>query len=197
MASYSDSPYPLPERHRAELESIEAELDEIWPGWERRIMTRRSRGESGMVSTRFAGLKGQPYSPAGRMKRGQQPLSSAHFKRLKWVLKRHMLIMSAHPGGASICHALDEGGRPSCEWDIQMVSHKGVWISQPNPIQPLGYSETPERVDAVSEVLVVRQADAVALAFNMGLDLRTVKTALAAMPRGSDPESWVKQWRER
>lgn len=82
----------------AELEAIEAELDEIWPDYER-VPFELPTPDGGRQLLGGYKLRGRPFTVQGLP---AQPYSHAHVVRLKWLLKRHMLLMEGRDWGVHI-----------------------------------------------------------------------------------------------
>lgn len=101
MAPHSISPAPLPACARAfaeEIHAIEAELDTLWPDYERLPFVVPVPG-GGNVMLEGYRLRGRPFTAQGM---AAPPYRPEHVRRLKWLLKRHMLLMQGLDYGVFI-----------------------------------------------------------------------------------------------
>ena len=190
---------PLPE-FREELLAIEQELEWLWPGFQR-VIGRRPSTEQLPAKVAFYALAGPNYGPVRRQSEGLAPLPPDYLKRLKWLRKRHELLMS---------------GR---DWGILMIQFKGrpgMWVT--NPLLEIPGRKGPPHPPA-PEPLDLSAADRARLwphtagapqlaeagsgtpdvhriAFELNCDPRRVERALAAMPEGAAAVEWCRDWKE-
>lgn len=193
MASYPESEaYRLPEAHRDELLAIEEELRQLLPGTTRKVIRRKDPVSALPVA--FDGVKCPPFSPSARQQQGLQPLSQRAMRRVKYLLKRHMLIMRAHPKGSEACE--DHGYQlPSCQWGVLITDvpgKPGRALAHPMIDRVQGDVPIPEPVEGHRSDK--GRPNVNLLAFNTGRTIEDTEKALEAMPEGRDPEAWVREW---
>lgn len=75
--------------HADEIHAIESELDVLWPGYER---VRNIQPDHNGNRVQYPGykLRGRPFGQGGKP---MPPYDVQHLRRLKWLLKRHSLLM--------------------------------------------------------------------------------------------------------
>lgn len=182
------SPHSLPahaEPYRDELASIEAELDEVWPGYER--LPFRMRLPNGHDTT-LPGykLKGRPFTEGGLPR---APYSMDHVRRLKWLLKRHMLLMQGLDYGVVV----SEGTK----------KHEGKCFAHPTgPRRPgIPHPQPPHRMPSpgfgpMAHAIAGRVLSPEDVAVQTGKSLDMVRQALAKCPAGHpDPVAFVRDYR--
>jgi len=106
MAPHSETA-PLPAcaaPFEPELLAIESELDALWPDYQR-VPFVMPTYEDGPVQMEGYKLRGRPFTSAGSP---APPYRIEHVRRLKWLLKRHMLLMQGLDYGVVVS---DGGGR--------------------------------------------------------------------------------------
>jgi len=173
------------------LAEVEAELAEIWPGYQRFISRHVGKVGSVSVGSRafsVVKLRGTPFEPVARDQLNWAPVPTSLYKRLKWLLKRHSLLSQGH----------------NC--DVQLVQHPKDprrWIAHPL-IMGAGRYMSPRPENEPPRVLgdCIRGRSALALetpvsapevAFELGWPLRKVERLLSTKPPGVDALEWVRQ----
>jgi hypothetical protein len=184
QASYSEtslvSALPVEaEPHATEIAEIERELDRIWPGYDRLPnVVKTPQGPAHMPGYK---LKGRPFTVSGMP---APPYTLSHVKRLKWLLKRHSLLMRGLDFGVVVSSG---AGR-----------QEGKCFAHPIESAPEHHPAPPPKVSPVALPAAPGQAapvlSAPRLALEAGRSLEAVEAALDAMPEGADALVWVKQW---
>ena len=188
QASYSETSLqvsvtlpPEAEPHAVELHAIEAELDRIWPGYQRLPNVVRALG--GSMQMPGYKLKGAPFTVGGMP---APPYTLAHVKRLKWLLKRHALLMVGMDLGVYVSTG---AGRQQGKCFAHPVESKpGNHPAPPPEVSPVGVPCT------MTAEPLRRALTAPRLALELGRSLEAVEAALDAMPQGVDQRAWVEQW---
>jgi len=187
QASYSETAQlvpTLPEEakpYAAEISDIESELDRIWPGYQRLPNVVRALG--GEVQLPGYKLKGRPFTTGGMP---SPPYTFAHVKRLKWLLKRHSLLMRGMDYGVYV--------------SVGKGRQVGKCFAHPVESGPENHPEPPDKVGAVALPALTAAGEAPAglrapaLALEIGRSLEAVEAALEAMPPGADAREWCRQW---
>lgn len=98
MAPHSDPLPPCALPFAGELLAIEEELDTLWPGYAREANVQPT-GDGGRVCLEGYKLKGRPFTQNGL---AAPPFRPEHVRRLKWLLKRHALLMGGQDIGVHI-----------------------------------------------------------------------------------------------
>ena len=178
-------PHP---QFRTEILALESELDDLLPLWERTVMHRSLPSSGGPRTFAIHAVRSPGYSDSYRSKHGLVPLTDDHYKRLKWVLKRHLMLNQGRDWGAFLV--------PHPPGDSRRFSCHPRQNAQQNP------DEEPPRVDCrgvqwpdMTRRIPVRLRPA-EIAWELRLSKERVEKALEVMPVGQDPLEWCRTWKE-
>lgn len=183
MAAHSDPLPPAAEPYATEIREIEAELDALWPDYQR-IPFNKPTMDGGAVLLPGYKLRGRPFTVGGRP---AEPYRLPHVMRLKWLLKRHELLMQGLDYGIHI--AAGQGRQ-----DGACFAH---------PLGPDHHPAPPAKVGPPAFPLALQGAPVAAeprvtpmdLALATGRSLETVQAALRTLPPGADPQAHVENYR--
>ncbi len=151
MAPHSDPLPPCAAPFADELAAIEEELDTLWPGYAREANIVPT-GDGGRVCREGYKLKGRPFTVNGIP---AAPYRMEHVRRLKWLLKRHVLLMGGEDIGVHIaagagrqlgrCYAHPTGTVKPHPEPPPRVAPPSFTIAMPAPSRP---QATPEQAIA-------------------------------------------------
>lgn len=173
MASHSHQrkdPHP-------EIEAIEAELSEIWPGYKRTTRAVNVPEPGGKTrAVLMSSLKGQPFTRGGMP---LPPFTLSHVRRIKYLLKRYDLLQSGRDWGVVI---ISDPKNPSkCYVHVRTE-------------QPQRDEDIPPPVIGTTKALPVNgRPSAAHIAMQHGYALSRVQAALDEIPdmMGDDVSQWV------
>lgn len=154
-------------------DEIEAELDDIWPGW-----------------TLSVAADGKPHAQSEPRNMALKPaeLPEPWMRRVKWLLKVYR------------CHVL---GHITNGWGVQLIqaaSMPGRWFCHPVPGRGYQAVDEPDRVSGPPPRQAAPQGagataapvTAAAIAVQLRAPLGAVRAALETCPRRADRLEWVR-----
>ena len=183
LAAHStDHMFPYPHAARpylAELKLLEAELDILWPGWRKVPVNRHALAMS--VSKGDPNVQRQVLGQLADWKKKGEPFMGYQIerkRRLKWVLKRHDLLMIGRNEGVLVTDS---------ERGDHCYSHPSEQPHDPNdprippPWGLVGSHAPPPRLTPTR------------VAFDAGVPLEAVEEHLRRCPDDIDPVSWFRE----
>jgi hypothetical protein len=161
------------EPYAEEIHAIEAELDLLWPDYER--LPHVVNG----VHYQGYRLRGRPFTSNGHP---LEPYSMEHVRRLKWLLKRHMLLMRGLDYGVVVA---DGSGAQSGRCFAHPTSQRRPHPNPPPGVGPVSFPEHPGAAPA--------RPAAADLALELSKPYGLVKRLLDQCPEGVDPRAFILQ----
>lgn len=141
---------PCAEPFRDELLAIERELDSLWPDYERLPFAMPVYG-GGMVVLEGYKLKGRPFTSGGLP---AEPYRIEHVKRLKWLIKRHSLLMQGLDYGVLVADgAARQAGRCFAHPTSEARPHPEPPPAVARPPFPAALVKAPEQTSAAREAM--------------------------------------------
>lgn len=156
MGSHSDTiaaPHSLPgcaAPFADEIRAIEAELDTLWAGYAR-IPLRMPDHSGRVVLYEGYKLKGRPFTASGHP---APPYRIEHVRRLKWLLKRHMLLMQGLDVGVTVTEG---AGRQKGRCFAHPTSEQKPHPEPPRKVAPPNFPQPEQRRSAAREALETGQ----------------------------------------